>query len=591
MKRFLSAALAFALAAEPALAAGGQRSVPLPKTGGLSLGSVQLPSISLSQVPALPSMPAMYANSVQTQLPYNPAAHAVAPSAQPLAPQAHPIAPVPVAQRIVELAQSVQADAAVLPNLGGEASKGVVDSQIAKLTGVGETPSSGALPVSTPQVPSSSSTGPVSFLKKAFRRDGGGPPKKPELPGVKKMMLAVPVFKIGNEAVALGFPLVALMSGGALSVAGMVVAYQFAQALSGSFTGLLTDRFPAAKIVSGALVAQAVLVAAVIALSAAGVFSHGMLFPVYAVIGATLGIVDTARRSIPALLIGQDEAALRDYNARMHRRYQVAGVLGAFAIAGLLSWVGPLWTLALQPPTFLLAAWMFWKVEHPRPAPSEFKASGGVVAGIKRWGSDLRRGASLVVGDKRVRWLALAMIAPQIVHRVFEDLFMPVYAKAVLGSAAMAAILLAASNLGEFGGASALLRWSKKHPGAAPWVKWGGWGMLAGWTLSLGAGLPLIWSMVLLLPAIFLFSATWAGSHLSLETDLQDRVAVQDQPRVIAFLNALYIAGSAAVSFSLGRLLDSVGVKAGFLTIEIGLTILAVVILYAASRLKKTDRK
>src|SRR5207249_1215498 len=121
---------------------------------------------------------------------------------------------------------------------------------------------------------------------------------------------------------------------------------------------------------------------------------------------------------------------LRDYNARLHRRYEAAGVIGALTGGALIALIGPLWAMLVQPPVYLLSARLFSKVKHGK-AGADAEENGS-------WGA-VRRGAKLVLGNARFRWLAAAMILPQIVHRVFENLLLPVYAKNVLGTGALAA--------------------------------------------------------------------------------------------------------------------------------------------------------
>ena len=101
---------------------------------------------------------------------------------------------------------------------------------------------------------------------------------------------------------------------------------------------------------------------------------------------------------------------MRQYNARLHRRYEAAGVVGSLLGGGLIALVGPLWAMLIQPPAYLLSARLLFKVKHDRPEAGE-EESGS-------WGA-VWRGAKIVLGGARFRWLAAAMILPQIVHRVF----------------------------------------------------------------------------------------------------------------------------------------------------------------------------
>ncbi|MEQ1920779.1 MAG: MFS transporter, partial [Elusimicrobiota bacterium] len=192
----------------------------------------------------------------------------------------------------------------------------------------------------------------------------------------------------------------------------------------------------------------------------------------------------------------------------------------------------------------------------------------------------IKAGAKLVVGDGRLRWVALAFVLPQIVHRVFENLLIPVVAKTVLDNPAASAWLLTASNAGELAGAAVLLRLAARFPSSHGWVKWGALGLLLTWALAFSTSLPL------LLPLILFSSLTWAASDLSLRSEVQRSVSEKDQPRAISFLYGAFVLGSALVSLALGGLLDALPVALALIWICGGFSVLALVVFFAARRLK-----
>ena len=304
------------------------------------------------------------------------------------------------------------------------------------------------------------------------------------------------------------------------------------------------------------------------------------LIPLYLLIGGVTGVIETTRHSIPVLLLGQDEAALKQYNAKLHIWYEVAGVAGALAAGALIGLVGPLWSLVIQPPAFALAAWYFWRVKHAVPEGGA-SAKSGIGARVAAYFRDIKAGAKLVLGDGRMRWVALAFVLPQIIHRVFENLLIPVFAKKVLEDPSASAWLLTASNAGELAGAAILLKLASRFPDTSGWVKWGALGLLLTWALALSHSLPI------LLPLILLSSLTWAASDLSLRSEVQRSVAEKDQSRAIGFLYGAFVIGSALVSLALGGLLDAMPVAAGLFWICGGFSVLASVVLFASRRLKK----
>jgi len=398
---------------------------------------------------------------------------------------------------------------------------------------------------------------------------------------VRRMMTGTAVLKSGMETITLSVPLLALSTfGGISAVAGLVVIYGLSQAIFAATSSGLSDRFSARKVLAGAVLTQAALVSTLLAVGVCGALSMSTLIPLYLLIGGVTGVIETTRHSIPTLLLGQDEAALKRYNAKLHISYEVAGVAGALAAGALIGFVGPLWSLAIQPPAFALAAWYFWRVRHPVPAAG-IPVPGGVRSRVSSYFADIKAGAGLVLGDPRMRWVALAFVLPQIVHRVFEGLLIPVFAKTVLENPAASAWLLTASNAGELAGAAVLLRLAARFPGTHGWVKWGALGLLLIWALALSTSLPI------LLPLIMFSSLTWAASDLSLRSEVQRSISEKDQPRAISFLYGAFVIGSALVSLALGALLGAIATPAALFWICGGFSALALIVLYAARRLKR----
>lgn len=402
---------------------------------------------------------------------------------------------------------------------------------------------------------------------------------------VRRMMIGTSVMKSGMETITLSVPLLALTAfGGISAVAGLIVVYGLSQAVFAGTTSGLAKRFSARKVLAGAVAAQAGLVATLIAVGAAGALSMGTLIPLYLLIGGMTGVIETARHSIAALLLGQDRAALKQYNARLHIAYESAGVAGALTAGALIWFAGPLWSLLIQPPAYALAAWYFWHVSHPAPTTSAalgFRRSGVIGSKIREYFGDLKAGAKLVLGERRMRWIALVFVLPQIVHRVFENLLIPVFAKKVLENPSASAWLLTASNAGELAGAAVLLTLASRFPYSRGWVKWGALGLLLIWTLAFSHSLPI------LLPLILLSSLAWAASDLSLRSEVQRSVAEKDQPRAISFLYGAYVLSSSAASFALGGLMDALGMGPALYWICGGVTALALIVFFASRRIKR----
>lgn len=577
----VAASLALAGWPLPASAAVGARALPVrvPASAAqirLALPTVSLaasplpaPSLSLSPVPSL--HPLSLPDPAATLLMESPRDVIVAAPAAAAASAAAPAIPGDSARRLHAAGEAVSAEA---PPASSGASRDSADVQFALLTGelAARRPEAAAVPADGPSVPRSP----------GLPRSQPEPLRDPEAPRkVKRMMLATSVMKAGMETVTLSIPLLVLQTlGGATMVAGLVVAYGLAQAAFGAGVEGLTRRWSARRVLAGAVAAQAVLVSSVVGLGALGLLTPHTLFPLYLLIGGAVGVIETSRRVIPPLLLGRDDTALAKYNARLHIFYEIAGVSGALGAGALIAFGGPLWSLLLQPPAYLLAAWLFWGVRHGKPAPDpEDPSRASIPAKVKGYLLDVREGARLVLGHAKLRWVALAFVLPQIVHRVFEGLLIPVFAKKVLEAPAYSAYLLTASNLGELVGAAILLKFAERFTGPRVWVKWGALGLLLSWSLVFTHSLPL------LLPLIVLFSMTWASSDLALLSTVQKSVDEKDAPRAVSFLYGAFVVGGALVSLGMGRLLDAVPLELAFIGIAALFSTLGVAVWYASKKL------
>lgn len=485
---------------------------------------------------------------------------------------------VPLQVRLENIGSQVLADRGALSSLSGEAARSLGDQHLALL--LGEKTAHRPVLVSWDPGPSRG-LGPRKAwqgLRRAFS-------KPPALEDPQKrrsiayMRLGTAAFKAGMEVVRVGVP---LLVGGATGVALLVVTYGVSQAGFASVSGALTDRFPAHKVLAGALAVQAGLVAAALVLGVTGLLSPWALFPLYGLIGASVGIIDTTRKTIPSLILGQDAAALSRYNAGLHVYYETAGVAGALLAGVLISQLGALNAMILQPPFYALAAFLFWKVRHPfakaEARPREGRRLG---AGARAYVADIKEGFRVLAREKVLAWMGLAMVLPQFVHRVFEDLMLPVYAKGILGSGTDSAWLTASSNLGELVGALLLLKFAERFKGPAAWVRWAALGLLLAWALTMTT------SLAILLPVILVFSMTWASSDLSLLSGLQARLPEKSLPRVLSVLAGAAALLGAAGTLLLGRFMDAVPLADAVAWIVGGFAAVAVVVWLASRQLNK----
>ncbi|MBI4348066.1 MAG: MFS transporter [Elusimicrobia bacterium] len=559
------------------------RTVPTPVAPSVSVGVVLTPSTGAQPALAAPTL-------IPAPLPGRKLTLGTVPIVNFRA-EARPLA---FADRARATGLAVAKEAALAARAPAEGSRASTERQFALLTGEAGAP---VRPPDDSVVEAPRASAWRSLLAPTVPRAVAAPAAEPSAPApapeapaeaarsVRWMQAGTAFWKFGLDPVTIAVPLIALQAmGGAFQVAWLVILYGTSQMIATSLAAGLTDRFPAAKVAAGAALVQAGLVTGVLILSALGVLSTPILFPVYAALGAATGVIETARRVVPALVLGPDEQALKRYNGRLHIFYEIAGVAGAFIAGGLILKAGAAAALWLQPVAAVAAAFAFSRVRHAF-APAA-RGEGGpwharLAQGVKAAVADVRAGARAILGDPALRWFTVVMVLPAVVHRVFESVLLPVFAKRVLELPAASAWMLGASNLGELLGAVALLYFAGRGKGPFAWLRIAAVGLLFLWALSTTT------SLTLLLPIILLSSLTWAASDLSLLSFLQSRLPEQVQPRALGFLVGLTTLVSTATALALGRFLDLAGTGPGFIAANIAITALALAVAWAAVKLRK----
>jgi len=409
----------------------------------------------------------------------------------------------------------------------------------------------------------------------------------------RQALLGTGIYKFGMEALNVSMPLIALtVFGSAVWMATMAVAWGASMTLASMFAGGLIDRKPVQKVLAGALVTQAVAVGGIIALLVLGVTSPWLILPLYSFAGLTQGVVLTARDTIPARILGRDQAVLGKFNAKTHMVYETAGTIAPLLVTLLIGKVGLIAGLFLQPPAYLLAAYAFsrLKLDSVRDVRQELRAQeGGVKDAIKRVASDIREGARIVLGSKEFRWLGFMLLGPMVVHRVFEQILIPIFTKGVLAAPAKSALVVSASNFGELLGALLLLRvlsntQGDKKPSPFRWIRAMALGILAVWVLSSGLSLPVIMALAAIM------STTWAANDISMTSYFQSRLPNESAGKAVGFLLALELSTIMALSYLLGFIFDFLPIPAGLVGVSVALTVLAALFYRGYGKLRAAQK-
>lgn len=389
--------------------------------------------------------------------------------------------------------------------------------------------------------------------------------------------------KVGIETLNLVVPILLLSQYGTAAVLGaLFVSAQVAGMVSGAVAGPLIDKLGAARTLGVTAALQTLAIGVVpVSLLLGTPVSLPVLFGLFVVNGALSGVFDIARRAALPAILGTDESVLRRYNAKLYIVREIGAMAAVFGAGWLLHHVGALSTLTLHPGAYLVAAAAFFLLSRGfRPAAASGDAAApppGEEPSLSRW-ADLVAGARIVLKDPALRLAAAVNIPVIAFHNLFHSMLAAVYATSILGSPAMAAVLIGAWNAGEL--AAAFYMDKRGSDGASvSWIRYAAVTSLAGWALW---AFPSIWVAA---PMAFLLATGTLGNEIGLASFFQ---ATAPKERVGAVTGFVYSAATAvAMGFILavGAAFDAFGAGAGMLLLAGVLTAIAGFYLVAARKL------
>ena len=557
---------------------------------GLTAPSLLSPALELPK-PAASSPTLQPAAAALAAPAASPAAAAAlaAPAASPAAPLSAPAAAVAETSR--RMGETVRAAA---PHLEAAASQGTGASQshaagleLEKvLTGIRTVPEAASFATGEP----ASRGRPAAARLEAAAEQAAQTAQaervpEPLPPGAERRFkfyaAGVSAVKVGIETLNLVVPILLLTQYGTAAILGtLFVSAQVAGLISGAVAGPLLDKVGPAKALGFSAALQAMVIGVVpVSLLLGTPVSLPVIFGLFVANGALSGIFDIARRAALPGILGTDEAVLRKYNAKLYIVREIAAMGSVFGAGWLLHQVGALATLALHPGAYAVAALSFillsrgFRGAATGPAVPE----DGEEPSLSSW-ADLAAGARLVLKDPALRLAAAVNIPVIAFHNLFHAMLAAVYATSVLGSPAMAAVLIGAWNAGEL--AAAFYMDKRGSDGASvSWIRYAALTSLAGWALW---AFPTIWVAA---PMAFILATGTLGNEIGLASFFQ---ATAPKERVGAVTGFVYSAATAvAMGFILavGAAFDAWGAGVGMLALAGVLTAFSAFYLFAARKL------
>ncbi len=428
------------------------------------------------------------------------------------------------------------------------------------------------------------------------------PAEPPTHRGAVRLILAgTGAYKVGMEAVEIALPLLVLEAYKSVAWVGALLTVSgLSQALSSASIGSTLERRAPQRVMSLGLAAQGAAIAGLSACLYAGAFHPAFVLPLYAAACAAQGVVETARRVLPRTVLGAG-GDLESLNSKTHIVYEGAGIAGALLTGAIIAAYGLKAAIVVHPFAYALAAVLISRIstspssaEIPNvPSPdgrgqgegSPFQAGpSSLRAALSSWLRTQREAAAKLWSEPLLRWTFVAILIPQVIHRVLENMLFPIYAQRVLHAPARHAWLLGSSNFGELLGAGAVLamgRLASRYRGPLgdfvraraardlrrpfSWLGALGLASLGLWMFALNP--PWGW----LLPFVSLQSLVWTASDVKLNSFLQSREDVT--PRELGFLFASYVSVITVLSVGLGLTFDALGPRGGILAILAAITL------------------
>ncbi|MBI5597242.1 MAG: MFS transporter [Elusimicrobia bacterium] len=387
--------------------------------------------------------------------------------------------------------------------------------------------------------------------------------------------------KVGIETLNLVVPILLLTQYGTAAVLGsLFVSAQVAGLVSGAVAGPILDKIGPARALGFSAALQMLAIGVVpVSLLLGTPVSLPVIFGLFIVNGALSGVFDIARRAALPGILGTDESTLRRYNAKLYIVREIAAMGAVFGAGWLLHNIGALATLTLHPGAYMVAAAAFFLLAKGfRPA-----AGGGAAAppgeepSLSRW-SDLVAGAKLVLKDPALRLAAAVNIPVIAFHNLFHAMLAAVYATSILGSPALAAVLIGAWNAGELAAAFYMDR--RGSDGASvSWIRYAALTSLVGWALW---AVPSIWVAA---PAAFLLATGTLGNEIGLASFFQATAPKERVGAVTGFVYSAATAVAMAFILAIGAVFDAWGAGVGMLALAGVLTLISGFYLLAAKKL------
>lgn len=395
--------------------------------------------------------------------------------------------------------------------------------------------------------------------------------KSPERPQVGAYLAGTFGARVANNALQVTLPLILLQSSNSPSAVGFVTALTTALDTTGTLLGgwLCSLLHPRKLLILSTSVRSAIL-ALIPILWSAGSLTLTTATGVYLFDSLARGVADTARNTMPIMLVGKNKNSLNRLNSRYQIVFELGAVAGPFLVGGVLAGFGALAANWLLPAAFGTATAVYLLM--PKTAQPTAQEGQG------RGEPTLLNSASLIASKPGLRLPFVGILLLTLYP--LKALLPAIFAASILKAPEQAAWLIGLFGLGALGGSLLYGPLHNKIPSPS-WLRWSAIGVLF---LALG------WIPGSFLPmaiCIFLFASSNVMARLSMVSLLQSEIphnaegSVMGLTRFSVNLTSVILRLMVGLAFAV-----AFSTEHGFALIGVGLGVVAVLELWVSRLLR-----
>jgi predicted MFS family arabinose efflux permease len=377
--------------------------------------------------------------------------------------------------------------------------------------------------------------------------------------------------EFASKGLQVTLPLLLLQFSKSLSAVGFITALTAGVDMSGTLLGgRLCGRLRVRTLLIAATAARAATLAFIPVLLVTEVLTLPVAAAIFLLDSLARGMADTARNTMPMMLVGKNRHALDRLNSRFQTVFEFGSVVGSFSVGILLVAFGAVAANWLVPVAFGGSALIYALI----PRPAQHGISEGWVGSEFTLRSSIR-----IVGEKP--GLSLAFLGMLLLTLYpLKSLLPALFADSVLKAPEQAAWLISIFGLGAVTGSLLYSQLCKKISSST-------------WLCGSAAGVLLLavsWIPATFLPmaaGIFLFASSNIMGRLSIVSMLQSLIPQAAEGSVMGVTRFSVNLMSMALRFMVGLAFAvAITPQHGFALVGVGLGIFAALEIWVSRRLK-----